>query len=289
MDQTNKGRSDNDKNENNNNNSNDNPVTMVTAFFDINREEKGDGRSIDEYKEWLKKTLQLNCNLFIVTEEKFRTFFLENRPPQYAKQTHIKVIEFADLHYYRYYDDMKAILERPEYKSRIAHPNRVECRLPEYNIIQYSKFHCLKMAMERDVFQSTYFLWMDAGCSRFFLDVDLSLPYPSMSGRSALKDTAGKFMIQKRQDLETFPIVDDQFIWLADNLLYGTLFGGNKKVIHKMAGLVERTFQRKMLANNNVNNEQLALALVWKENPELFYVTENSRMCHLILFKLLAL
>ena len=47
-----------------------NPVTLVTAFFDINRADRGDGRTIDEYKEWLKKTLQLNCNLFIVTEEK---------------------------------------------------------------------------------------------------------------------------------------------------------------------------------------------------------------------------
>lgn len=45
--------------------------TFVTAFFDIQRDKKGDGRSIDEYLEWIKKTLQLNANLYIVTEKKF--------------------------------------------------------------------------------------------------------------------------------------------------------------------------------------------------------------------------
>ena len=43
-----------------------NPVTIVTAFFDINREDKGDGRKLNEYLEWIKKTLQVNCNLFVV-------------------------------------------------------------------------------------------------------------------------------------------------------------------------------------------------------------------------------
>jgi hypothetical protein len=140
------------------------------------------------------------------------------------------------------------------------------------------------MAMERDVFKSEYFLWMDAGCSRFFLDVDMSRPYPSPSGVAQLKQSENRFIIQKRQDLETFPI-DDRFVWRADNLLYGTLFGGNKQIIHTMSRLVEAVFQEKMLAQGNVNNEQLALAIVWKAYPQLFFTTNNSRMCHLILFK----
>jgi hypothetical protein len=263
-----------------------NPVTIVTAFFDINRAERGDGRTVDEYKEWLKKTLRLNCNLFIVTEEKFRDFFLENRPTQYA--TYIKVIPFQYSHYYRYYDDMCKILNDPQYRLRIAHPDRVECRLPEYNIIQYSKFHYLKMAMERDIFKSDYFFWMDAGCSRFFLDVDLSRPYPSPHGMAILKQSENRFVIQKRRDLERFPI-DDNFIWRADNLLSGGMFGGNKQAVHAMSRLVEKCFQEKMLQRGNVNNEQLALAMVWKEHPELFFTTNDSPGYHLVLFKYLGM
>ena len=262
------------------------PVTIVTAFFDINREGRGDGRKISEYKDWIQKTLQLNCNLYVVTEEKFKDFFITNRPKQFPME--IKIMDFKDSYYYRYYDKMKEILQNDYYKNKIAHNNRVECVLPEYNIIQYSKFHYLKIAIKENPFKSDYFFWMDAGCSRFFLDVDISKPYPSQNVISYLNNNPNKFIIQKRQDLEYFPI-DETFIWKADNLLYGTMFGGDVDGINKISEHVESVLTDIMFANNNVNNEQLALAIVWKKYPELFFLTNNSPHSHLILFKLLSL
>jgi hypothetical protein len=261
-------------------------VTIVTAFFDINREGRGDGRKISEYKEWIQKTLQLNCNLYVVTEEKFKDFFIENRPKQYPME--IKVMDFKDSYYYRYYDKMKEILENDYYKNKIKDPKRVECVLPEYNIIQYSKFHYLKLAIQDNPFKSDYFFWMDAGTSRFFLDVDISKPYPSENVTTYLNNNPNKFIIQKRQDLEYFPI-DDNFIWKADNLLYGTMFGGDVTVINKISEYVEDILTNTMFSNMNVNNEQLALAIVWKTHNELFFLTNNSPHSHLILFKLLSL
>ena len=260
-----------------------NPVTIVTAFFDINREEKGDGRTLDEYMEWIKKTLELNCNLYVVTEERFKDFFLKHR----TEKMYLRIIDFKESHYYKYYDTMKSIIESPEYKGRIAYPNRVECKMPEYSIIQYSKFHYLQMAIDENPFQSSMFFWMDVGASRFFLDVDISIPFPSKNCIDFLKKN-DKFIIQKRHDLEYFTI-DDDFIWNSANLLYGTMFGGNISVIQSISKLVENVFTEKMLSNNNVNNEQLALALVWKYNKDLFFLTNNSPECHLILFKLLSL
>ena len=32
-----------------------NRTTLVTAFFDIQRSQKGDGRTIDEYMGWIQK------------------------------------------------------------------------------------------------------------------------------------------------------------------------------------------------------------------------------------------
>jgi len=262
-----------------------NPVTIVTAFFDINRETKGDGRKISEYKDWIQKTLQLNCNLYVVTEERFKDFFIENRPKQYPME--IKIIDFKESYYYKYYDRMKEILESNYYKNKILHPNRVECVLPEYNIIQYSKFDYLKIAMKENPFQSDYFFWMDSGCSRFFLDVDISASYPSQNVIAFLKNNPNKFIIQKRHDLEYFPI-DENFIWKSDNLLYGTMFGGDVAVINKISECVEDVLTNIMFANMNVNNEQLALAITWKKHPELFFLTNNASYCHLLLFKLLS-
>jgi len=262
-------------------------TTIVTAFFDIGREKKGDGRRLEEYLEWIKKTLQLNCHLFIVTEPKFASFFKENRPEIYQSKTVIKIIDFKDCYYYRFYDQMKDILESPEYLEKIQHPDRVECKMPEYNIIQYSKFHFLKMAIESNPFQTEYFLWADAGVSRFFLDVDISKEYPSKSGQMILENNRDRFIIQHRKDLYTYPI-NEYFIWKSDNLLYGGMFGGSTSIIKKISLLVEYIFVKKMLHNKNANNEQLALALVWKDYPELFELInlhDNNPLC---LFKYLS-
>jgi len=260
-------------------------VTLVTCFFDIKRHEKGDGRTIDEYKDWIRRTLQLNCNLYIITEESFHDFFIENRPNHY--NTSLKVLKLEDLYYYKYYDRIKRIIESHEYKERIAYPNRVECKLPEYNIIQYSKFHCLQMVIDENPFDSQYFFWIDAGISRFFLDIDISKPYPSYDAIELLKKNEDRFFIQNRHDLNRFKI-DDEFIWKADNLLIGTMFGGNRKIIEEISKLVEEQFIN-MMNHENTNNEQLALAMVWKERPELFHLFNNRTYHHLIMFKILSL
>lgn len=95
-------------------------------------------------------------------------------------------------------------------------------------------------------------------------------------------------MIQKRHDLENYPI-DDDFVWKSANLVFGTMFGGGKNMVMKIAGLVETVFRAKMLAKNNVNNEQLALAMVWKEYPDYFTLVDNIYGQHLSLFKLMSL
>lgn len=256
-------------------------VTIVTALFDINREKKGDGRKISEYLDWFKKTLKLNCNFFIVTEEKFHQFILDNRPKEY--NTHIKINTLENAKYYKYFDRMKEILDSEEYKKRIAYPNRVECRLPEYNIIQYSKFGWLEDCMDINPFNSKYFFWMDAGISRFFLNVKIENFYPGKKGNKFIEENLNKFLIQKRHDLEKY-IINENFIWGAENLLKGTMFGGNKKIILKISELVEKKFL-KLLENKQVNNEQLVLTLVWNENKSLFKTTEDSSKYHLILFK----
>lgn len=247
-------------------------MTIVTAFFDIHRDTKGDGRTVGEYMQWIEKTLQLNCNLFIVTEAKFVPFMKEKRP-HYA--TYILEDTLENASYYKYLPRMREILESDAYKQRIACPQRVECVLPEYNVIQYSKFGWLEKAMKVNPFHTDHFFWMDAGISRFFLDVDIRLPYPRMI-------PSDKFMIQKRHDLETFSMD----IWKADNVLKGTMFGGHKESVLAVSTKVEEMFQS-MLMQENVNNEQIALAMVYHANKDLFFIVDDSNV-HLQFVKYLS-
>jgi len=259
--------------------------TFVTAFFDIQRSERGDGRTIEEYLVWIQKTLQLNCNLHVFTESKFENFFRENRPAQYPM--HLVIIDFKDLYFYRYRDRMIEILNNDNYKNRIQHPTRVECLLPEYNIIQYSKFDCLSRAIDENVFRSTAFFWIDAGISRFFGNIDISKPYPGEQCIEFLNQQNDVLIIQNRRDLFTFDI-DEEFIWKSDNLLYGTMFGGGPRVLKEIYCEIVGVLENQMLALNNVNNEQLALALIWKKHSELFYTITNNSREHLILLYILS-
>ena len=245
-------------------------ATIVTALFDIQRNTKGDGRTVEQYVEWFKKTLLVNCPMIIFCEEKFAQL-AENRPCP----TKVIVQSLKDASYYKYINRMNEILNSPEYKCRISCPERIECRMAEYSIIQYSKFGWLEHTIEENPFNTENFYWIDAGCSRFFLDVDLSRPYPSK--------TLERFTIQGRNDLDPSNITDD-FIWDCKNYLIGTMFGGPSQFVLQVGKLVEEQFNH-MIDNNNVNNEQLALAIVWKRHPELFSVVINDTRHHLILFK----
>ena len=240
-------------------------TTIVTAFFDINREQNGDGRTLEEYLEWIKKTVMLNCNLYVVTERKFINFIKQHRPPEYPLFIKEDIIENAS--YYKYASQMKTIIESPEYKRKIAYPNRVECVMPNYNVIQYSKFGWLENAINDNPYHSEYFFWMDIGISRFFYNMNVEIKYPRNT--ELLIKSNNKFIVQQRQDLHSYSI-DNNFIWKADNLFKGGMFGGYKDIVLQVGKDIENIFVNTMLKNNNVNNEQLALALLWKNKPELF-------------------
>jgi len=60
------------------------------------------------------------------------------------------------------------------------------------------------------------------------------------------------------------------------------------KFIFIIDKLLEDVFLTQMLEKNNVNNEQLGLTLVWKNNPELFNLIYDNSNHHLMLFKLLS-
>ena len=252
-------------------------VTIVTAFFDINREIRGDGRKQGEYLEWIKKTLKLNCNLFIVTESKYMDFMKQYRPVEYHANTVFKEDNFENAMYYKYLPRMREICESMEYKKRIMHPNRVECTLPEYNVIQYSKFGWLLDAIGENPFGSDLFFWMDIGISRFFENMDTSREYPNIKSLEMLleKGKSDSFIIQKRYDLESFQI-DDNFIWKSDNLMKGGMFGGTANCIRKISKNIERIFRESMLDRNNVNNEQLSITLLYKEYPEWFNLVDDN-------------
>ncbi|MBN2374680.1 hypothetical protein JXL19_12930 [bacterium] len=260
-----------------------NEVTFITALFDIQRDEKGDGRNINQYLEWFKRTLKLNTPMIVYVESKFEDFVKQNRPLEY--KTKIIIQRMEDLSYFKYKEHILRIINSKEYKAKIRHPDRIECILPEYDIIQYSKFGWLEEAVRINPFETDYFFWIDAGISRFFEDVNISDSYPGDKGIKIIK--TNKFIVQARNDLYSYAI-NDNFIWDSANLLIGTMFGGYKDIVLKIGNKINNLFENIMLKENNVNNEQLALALIWRDNKDLFDIFMNKTDKHLPLFKYLS-
>jgi hypothetical protein len=182
---------------------------------------------------------------------------------------------------YKHKESINKILNDPEYLSKIKDNSRIECNLDLYNIIQYSKFGWLKKEIESGS-ESDFYFWMDAGCSRFFSDFDLSLDWPNLD---KLDDE--KFIIQGNINTQRiYPSMDtEEYKWDNNCILVGTLFGGIGSAVSRVSDLVVDILEKEMIELNMINNEQIALAILFKRNPELFNIHIDLAGDHLPLFK----
>lgn len=252
-------------------------TTIVTALYDIKRETEGDGRRLEDYFVWFEKTLQLNANFVVYIQDSLIERFKEIIKPNITNII-IYSTRLQDIPYYKYKDIMDEILQLDEYKKQIIAPSRIECKLSLYNIIQYSKLEWIKKVIQNNPFHSDYFFWMDAGCSRFFENTNLQQTWPDDS-----KLLPDKIIIQARNDIYTYNNWNG-LQYDAVNLLCGTLFGGYKNMMLWLCEKVKELFET-LLSNNIVNNEQIALAIIWKNNQDKFSIYINNTHSHLPLFK----
>jgi hypothetical protein len=162
----------------------------------------------------------------------------------------------------------------------IKHNNRIECKLPEYNIIQYSKFGWLKQVADINPFNSTHFFWIDAGISRF-IDIKANRIFNNNLYNNSINNS-NKLIIQHNYLLQHYKI-DENYLWDSQCLMCGTMFGGSLETINTFKQIVEETFV-KLLKNSWVNNEQILLAFMYAQNNELFETILNNTNKHLMLF-----
>ena len=124
----------------------------VTALFDINRESI-DGRSIDQYLNWLSKTLELFPTTIVFHDGSCDNFVFD-------KGIFVK-IEKNSLWIFKLSKKISEILKEfdPVAKADITFLN------PLYSMVQFSKFELLVLAKNLSPAES--YLWIDAGISRF--------------------------------------------------------------------------------------------------------------------------
>jgi hypothetical protein len=255
---------------------------IITSLFDIKRDTKGDGRTINDYLLWFSKTLKLNCDMVIYTEEKFKDFVTENRKNSLGK-TYIKIQKLEEIPFYKNITDISNIIKSDQYIKKIKDSKRIECYLPEYNVIQYSKFGWLQNS-SNEFNDYDFYFWMDAGCSRFFDNVNINLKWPNETlipkDKLTIQCNENYFKLFER-------LIPNDYIWDNNSILVGTLFGGSKEIIDFFEKLINEFFT-KCVSEKSMNNEQFALAILAKENPNYFNIVTPRYPGHLPLFKMLS-
>ena len=256
-------------------------ATLVTALYDINRENDGDGRKFSEYLSWFKETLKIPTSMVVYVDPSLVDFVSESRK---GLPTKIISQKLEEVPYYFLKNNIENIINSSEYKERISDPKRLECTNSLYSIIIFSKFQWVKRAIEEDHFNSDVFLWLDAGLSRLFYEVPLTNLYPSVNALGAFKSNKDTAIIQTSMsyypDLVRAKECTQEYFWDNRSWVMAGLWGGYKEPMIKFCNLIDETFQNKMIGNGIVNNEQIAMAYVYKNNPELFLAFENVATIH---------
>jgi hypothetical protein len=150
-------------------------LTIVTGLWDINRT----GRSFDHYIENFKKFLSIPANMFIYIPKNLEYLIWENGQRN-SKNTHIRIFELSDIKnnlYAPFWDNTQKIRTSPEWYNKTGEQGWLktspQATLEYYNPIVQSKMFMLHDAKILDVFNTDYFLWLDAGITNTVPDSHL--------------------------------------------------------------------------------------------------------------------
>ena len=257
-------------------------VNIVTALFNIRREGM-DGRMWEDYVKWFDITLKLKVPMTIFVSEDLQEFVEERR---LHSPTNLIIQKVEEMPLYNLKDNIDTILFSDNFKNIIKDPERIECQHALYSIVQYSKFYWLERAAEEGT--DDYYFWLDAGSSRFFKDYNFSESYPSPQAIECLEGIGDRLLVQ--MNTEYYPDLAESeelpLDYLCDNRSYvlGSMFGGTQEAIQNVKEVIMDIFYNDMLKEGFVNNEQVALGYLIKQEPHLFEIYYRTNGEHLALF-----
>lgn len=239
-------------------------TTCVTAMYDIGRE-RIDGRSISQYKEWITKTVQTICDPVVLYLDKtlgWKNYILDCR----RSVGPIFIIETAleDIPMWNYREKVLDILNNKSFKQSQKYKNDITNLMPEYCLIQYSKFGWLEKTLNMNHFNSNQFIWIDAGFSKF---------YNTENIYRCILNSNNTFTIQADNTIGNLSYLTyDNYIGTNERIFQGGLWIVSKECILKVKELVLKLWEEEMLAKGRIDNEQITLGLVYKYNSEIFNV-----------------
>ncbi|XP_055349156.1 uncharacterized protein LOC129596027 [Paramacrobiotus metropolitanus] len=228
------------------------PITVVTAYYYLPSR-----HAYSEYLAWMDNFLNhIPCHLYIFTHHTMLDIIVSKRRSFLRDRTRFIVRELEEL---EEYSNMTV------YQKLRDNENRDTAHSAENYVIWNQKWRFVLEAMEENVFQSEYFLWVDIGSFR-----DRSLLYPQRSFPSidSVQSLAPK---DKLTLLLVYPFVANASDWwediTADHVGAG-IAGGYP---HAWRQWIEKYYetQRVLLTRGvNAGKEQNVMNAVARRYPE---------------------
>jgi len=251
------------------------PATCVTAVYDIGRAGV-DGRTMTDYKKWLLNTLAWIDTPFVLFLDKSLDWSSEILATRAGRPIDIIQTPINEIPMWKYMSSISDIISNP--KMKMAHPDDITNLIPEYVLIQYSKFGWVEHVANYNPFNSSQFVWIDAGFSRFI--------------------ECGYYRFRKNMDIGVFNIqADANRIDEISTLTYNTYIGTNRRIIGGGIFVTDidsllavkkemmRIWEKEMIEKGRHDNEQIALALACKNIPEVFNLVSEEESSNAIVNK----
>uniref|UniRef100_A0A0N5CD50 Nucleotide-diphospho-sugar transferase domain-containing protein n=1 Tax=Strongyloides papillosus TaxID=174720 RepID=A0A0N5CD50_STREA len=248
-------------------------VTLVTALLEIGRNNwTFYGRPIDRYQEFFSVLLQLDMDMIIyVTSEHYEIVKSVRKSIGLWDRTKVFVVTLKDLPLYKYLNKMRQIIDNElnngGWKDNwdISMKKHPEATSAEYDLVVNSKPYFLYNATIENTFNSSSFVWLDAG---YCHGQKICFPkyfkwYPTiMRGKiSMIKLTPD---IDKIEDYSIDRLYRQDWAGISGGFIGGDLISLKKFYHYHFQKTVELLYQ------NFVDDDQTVVILLIKEMPELF-------------------
>jgi len=245
-------------------------VTLITCFYNINRENwKHSSRPIDKYFTNSENILNKQNPIVIFTTDEYkdRCISIRKKTDKNLIYTTIIIIPFEKLFYYDKLELIRQIQINninnifPQYER-----NNPEFCVPEYIVLINNKIHFLKEVADKNPYNSQIFQWVDFGL------------HPNLYVKEQFNDFFFSKIFYKKDKIRlvsfknTVNFINTDLIKYYNShcsTLSAGLIAGDKNTINMLYELYIEQFNV-MIKNNVINQEQYILYYIMCKKPELF-------------------
>uniref|UniRef100_A0A6C0D7C8 Glycosyltransferase 2-like domain-containing protein n=1 Tax=viral metagenome TaxID=1070528 RepID=A0A6C0D7C8_9ZZZZ len=220
-------------------------ITVVSAYYPVKSK-----NSIDDYLKWLEFWKHIPCNLvFFTTPELVET--LDSIRSNYKEKTKIISLPFLELEAFKRYNQEMWINEKLKDDEHY--------HTPELYVLWYEKKEFVKKAIEQNYFNTSKFIWCDAGICRHNEWIPQLLNFPRCDRISNTK-----FNVLRITDFEN----ENDFQKI--NCVGGGILAATKEVWLTYYSKYDTMLKTYLEQNRFIGKDQSIIASMIQNEPEFF-------------------